>query len=368
MAFGIVLTLCSIAFQVDVGHLEHIRLSKAGLHFELSESGQIFTPWGFNYDHDRSGRLIEDYWKDEWSIIEEDFREMSKLGANIVRIHLQFGKFMDSPELPNQAALNQLTRLLKLAEETRLYLNLTGLGCYHRADVPEWYDRMDEHHRWRAQATFWEAIANTCASSPAVFCYDLMNEPVVPGGDSARDDWLGPAFADKHFVQFITLNRQGRVRSEIARQWIHSLRDAIRKHDKRHLITVGLVPWSLERPGLTSGFTPERIADELDFLSVHLYPEKAQLENALETLRAFSAVGKPLVIEELFPLKCDTGELREFIEKSREHVAGWIGFYWGQSLEELRFAKTISEAMTRSWLELFVGLTPQILVERHSLQ
>ena len=33
-----------------------------------------------------------------------------------------------------------------------------------------------------AQARFWEAVATRCAGSPAVFCFDLMNEPVVPGG------------------------------------------------------------------------------------------------------------------------------------------------------------------------------------------
>ena len=32
------------------------------------------------------------------------------------------------------------------------------------------------------QARFWQAVAARCAASPAVFCYDLMNEPVVPGG------------------------------------------------------------------------------------------------------------------------------------------------------------------------------------------
>jgi len=34
---------------------------------------------------------------------------------------------------------------------------------------------------------------------------------------------------------------------------------------------VGLVDWSLDRPGLTSGFVPEKIAADLDFLCVHLY-------------------------------------------------------------------------------------------------
>ena len=53
-------------------------------------------------------------------------------------------------------------------------------------------------------------------------------------------------------------------------------RRAVRKHDKRHLVTVGLVDWSLDRQGLTSGFVPEKIADDLDFVSVHLYPEGAR--------------------------------------------------------------------------------------------
>jgi hypothetical protein len=50
------------------------------------------------------------------------------------------------------------------------------------------------------QARFWQAVAGRCAESPAVFCYDLMNEPVVPGGQRTGGDWLGPAFGDKHFV------------------------------------------------------------------------------------------------------------------------------------------------------------------------
>ena len=28
--------------------------------FVLEPSGEPFTPWGFNYDHDAEGRLIED--------------------------------------------------------------------------------------------------------------------------------------------------------------------------------------------------------------------------------------------------------------------------------------------------------------------
>jgi hypothetical protein len=327
--------------------------------FVFSGSARPFVPWGFNYDHDEKGRLIEDYWLDEWTKIEQDFAEMKQLGANVVRVHLQLGKFMKSAEATNQASLDQFARLLRLAEQLGLHFDVTGLGCYHKQDVPEWYDKLTEQQRWDVQARFWEAVAARAAGSPAIFCYDLMNEPVVPGSGPARTDWLGPAFAGKHFVQFIALSTGDRARHEIARQWINRLTAAIRRHDRRHLVTVGLVPWSLDRPGLTSGFIPEKIAGRLDFVAVHIYPEKDKLAESLETLRGFS-VGKPVVIEEIFPLRCSADELASFIDDSRKHAAGWIGFYWGKTPEEYRGSTAIGDVMTREWLDLYVKKAAQM--------
>ena len=49
--------------------------------FVLGPSGKPFSPWGFNYDHDHQGRLLEDYWEAEWAKVERDFQAMKKLGA-----------------------------------------------------------------------------------------------------------------------------------------------------------------------------------------------------------------------------------------------------------------------------------------------
>jgi hypothetical protein len=259
---------------------------------------------------------------------------------------------MQDSKTPNRKAVERLGKLLALAEQTGLHLDLTGLGCYHKKDVPAWYDALAEKERWTVQARFWEAIAGRCSKSPAVFCYDLMNEPVVPGGKRKAGEWLGGAFAGKHFVQFITLDQAERPRPEIARLWVKHLAEAIRKQDRRHLITVGLVDWSLDRPGLTSGFVPGKIAPEVDFLCVHLYPEKGKVDEALKTLAGFS-VGKPVVIEEMFPLKCSIEELGRFVEGSRKHACGWVGFYWGKPPEELRKSNTIADAITLGWLDYF---------------
>ena len=363
MPFRIALLFATLLPAVlAAAELERVRVADDKRSFALDPSGKPFVPWGFNYDHDEAGRLIEDYWHDEWPKVEADFQEMKELGANVVRIHLQFGKFMESADKPNAKALEQLGKLIALAEKTGLYLDLTGLGCYHKQDVPAWYDELDETARWEAQANFWEAVAARCAKSPAIFCYDLMNEPVVPGGAGKAKGWLGPAVGDKHFVQYVTLETKGRERPEVARQWIGRLVKAIRQHDPQHLITVGLVPWSLDKPGLTSGFVPEKVAGELDFIAVHIYPEGNKLAEARETLKGF-AIGKPVVVEEVFPLKCSAEQLGAFIDEMKGTSAGWIGFYWGKTPDELRGAATLHDAIVLAWLELFASKRPAIQAE-----
>ncbi len=338
--------------NVIAGDLPKLKVSADKKGFVTDPQNTPFVAWGVNYDRDVKGRLLEDYWETEWPTVEAHFAQIKKLGANVIRVHLQVGKFLDGPDKPNEKSLDQLSRLIKLAEEQQLYLNLTGLGCYHKADVPAWYDKLNETERWNAQANFWTAVAQRSMKSPAIFCYDLMNEPIVPGGRREDGDWLGPAFGDKHFVQFITLDQANRPRHEIAAAWIHHLSTAIRQVDRVHLITVGLVDWSLDRPGLSSGFIPSKIADDLDFLCVHLYPEKDKQQEALLTLAGF-CIGKPVVIEETFPLKCSPAELDAFIAASRPPAAGWFSFYWGNDRDELRRSKATSDAVILQWLDLF---------------
>src|SRR5207253_5068572 len=112
---AVVALLSFTATTADAPALPQIGVSPDKKGFVLQPSGRAFVPWGFNYDHDRKGRLLEDYWEAEWRTVEEDFREMKQLGANVVRIHLQVAKFLDAADKPNAKALDRLGRLLKLA-------------------------------------------------------------------------------------------------------------------------------------------------------------------------------------------------------------------------------------------------------------
>jgi len=39
-------------------------------------------------------------------------------------------------------------------------------------------------------------------------------------------------------------------------------------------------------------------------------------------------------------------------------AAGWIGFYWGQTLEELSRSTSIGDSLTGAWLKLFQEVNP----------
>jgi hypothetical protein len=340
--------------------MQRIRVSDSGKHFVQDASGDRFVVWGVNYDHDASGDLLDEYWSAAWPKVVEDFREIKSLGANCVRIHLQLGQFMEEPSKPNAAALDRLAQLVRLAEETGLYLDVTGLACYHKKNIPAWYDSLSEIERWEVQAAFWEAVAETCKESPAIFCYDLMNEPILPGKEPT-DEWLGGELGGKFFVQRIALDLQGRTRQQVAQSWVVKMTDAIRKHDPQHMITVGVIPWVFVFGGGKPLFHSPEVGQSLDFVAVHYYPQAGEIDKALASLSAYD-VGKPILIEEMFPLKCGIDELEQFVTQSANRVDGWISFYWGATADELRSKEkpTIGEAITASWFEKFRELSEHV--------
>jgi cellulase (glycosyl hydrolase family 5) len=354
-------TMNLLAHSTDASSaMSIIELSDNHRFFIRSKDKSRFTPWGFNYDHDADGILLEDYWEKHWPKVEADFQEMKELGANVVRIHLQVSKFMLAPGKPNPTALGKLEDLITVAEHTGLYLDITGLGCYHKKDVPLWYDKLSEKDRWEVQARFWEAIAKTCAPSSAIFCYDLMNEPVLPGADRKETEWLLGEFGGKYFVQRISLDLAGRSRQQVAKEWVDHLAAAIRKHDRRHLITVGVIPWVFVFPKAKPLFYSREVAENLDFVSVHFYPKTGESDKALTALKAYD-MGKPIVIEEMFPLKCNSRELRKFILASRKTANGWISFYWGKKIDHYTNDDGIAGAITKEWLTVFKEMSSEIL-------
>jgi hypothetical protein len=331
--------------------LPRVRVSDDGKTFTLAGTGKRFVPWGFNY-LGRFEHLAEDDWDTPagWERVEADFREMKALGAYVVRWHLQFETFMAAPDRPKPDQLARLKKLLDLAHDTGLYLDLTGLSCYRLKRIPAWYDQLSEADRWKAQARFWEAVAGACAGHPAVFCYDLVNEPVIGEPKAGEHPWVGGELGGFHFVQRISNKPVERDSKDIAEAWVKTLVGAIRKHDKAGLVTVGVIPWAQVWPGAKPLFYSPQVARHLDFVSVHLYPAAGKLEKDLAALAVYD-VGKPLVVEETFPLSCTIDDLDRFIDGSAGRVEGWISHYFGHTVAEHRAGAKPSGKLVAEFLE-----------------
>lgn len=340
--------------------MPRIRISPDKQHFVLEETATTFVPWGFNYLGE-FGKLAEDDWDTPagWQRIDNDFKVMKSLGANVVRWHLQFETFMSAPNKPKPEQLERLTRLLVLAQKHQLYLDLTGLNCFRRNRIPAWYDALPESERWQSQACFWDAIAQTCAGDTAVFCYDLMNEPVISEQGKNDPPWVGGELGGFYFVQRICNKPAGRDSKDIAEAWVKTLVEPIRKRDSDALITVGVIPWALVWPGAKPVFYSPQVARHLDFASIHVYPKTGRLAQEIEALKAYD-VGMPLVIEETFVLECSVADFDQFRNAASNRVDGWVSHYFGHTPEQHRAGAEPAGAPVADFLEYWRESAPSV--------
>jgi hypothetical protein len=285
--------------------------------------------------------------------VEREFAEMKAAGTTVARVHPEMPAVLQSPDQADPAAIDRLKRLLSIAEKSGIHLQITGLACYKIKDRLAWYDALDEAARWKTQEFFWSTVAETCSKSPAVFCYDLVNEPAAAG--KPEDGWYTGRMGDVEFCQRLTLDAGKRTGEEIFREWTKRMVGAIRKHDEKHLITLGMLPF----PGAYKS-----AVGQLDFVSPHLYPKSGKVDEEIELLKKFD-FGKPIVIGETFPLTCSRDEEREFLLRSRGLAQGWIGHWPEESPEKLAELKkqgksSIEQAVWLAWVELFREIGPEM--------
>lgn len=309
--------------------------------------GKEFRAWGFNYGIYGGTLAIEQYWDDNWEAIESDFDEMKGYGANCIRLLVQYWPFMNDVNTPNQHALNQLKRLFRLAERKGIYVLLCGNNAFVKEHQPQWYTSLSDSARWMTQAVYWEAIAKAVGGSNALIGYDLMNEPVV--AVSGQNGWTpGNPFGEMYFVQnIVRYNPNNYPISVVFAYWHGVLGNAIRKHDKKHFITIGF----LGMQGFGS------ISKGLDLGSAHVYPKSGNIGAASDLLMSY--VGeRPLIISETSPLSCTKDELQSFILSHNKDVSGWIWHYHGKTVEELRALGTMTGAIQASNLTKFIEMAP----------
>ena len=315
---------------------------------DLVAAGERFRAWGFNYGIGDRYPILSYFDRPTERRLQRvvaDMREARLLGANTLRVYLEIEAFMNGPDQPERRAFAALAALLDEAERLHIYLDLTG-NLVWRAPPP-WYDALPEQARWAVQAQFWRAVARTAQDSPAVLVYELTSEPVI--GDA--EGWYCGEMGGYTFVQRIVREIDGRDPSELARRWVRLLTGAIRAHDRRHLIGLGMLP-------LGGPFGAANVADLVDVLLLHEYPEDGGAREAISLVREFAAHGKPVILGETAPLFAGADTWRSFLSGSRSLVDGYLFFYDGRMPGEL--GTSIADAWYAAALAQFRQLRPSL--------
>ena len=314
----------------------------------INEDGEIFRIWGLNWGPPE-GELLETIWTTEqgWRDLVKDFEDAHNMGANLIRLPIQYNFFMDSPTEANALNLERLRVLVKVAEQYDLYVLICGLNAFKKDLQPAWYSQMNEQERWATQAIFWKNVAATVGNIPAVLGYDLMNEPTI--ANRTEEGWLpGGSMGGYHFAQNITLDLAGRTEEAVLKSWINTMTNAIRQEDDKHLITVGYLPYAK-----FSRFSK----DVLTAMSTHIYPERDNIAASNRLVQDFQT-DLPLIISETFPLHCSPEELEAFIKSQNSNVNGWIWIGGGESIEDLTPPESIPEAIFLDALKKFKEMAP----------
>ena len=310
------------------------RITVEGDQFRLN--GARWRGWGFQqyqYDFVEEFYASADETDDTHLVMAETFSGDRAQGANLIRLRLELWSFIEGTSLLDLAVkatpISNLIYALNAARKQGLYILLNGCNTVRTVNAPAWYDALTYLERWDVQEFFWSSVAAAvfaAGHSTTILGYDLINEPYISTDPDA--DWYGPGYigSDDHFTTVIA--RGPGVDSDTARDWIITLRDAIKAQDPRALVTIGVLPF------YTGPFGVDNTQDLLDFLSPHLYPPSAlfgdptPIEDRLEDVAGFAAATIPNVVGETTPWGYEEDN-DAFYAAATEGMEGLISFSYG---------------------------------------
>ena len=354
--FVAVALLAVSLMTVPAGHARHtspvVPMARICVRGRRLNAGTVpWRAWGMNWGDDDHYSVIA-YFDNPTSAklatLTSELRTAHLVGANSMRVYLELGQVMQTPTQARPRTLAALQKLLTVAEREHIYVDITGNLVWRPKFVPAWYDRLSERSRWQVQANFWRAVAHVAASSPAVLCYELTSEPIVsetPGYYLGEmDGWT--------FVQSIAV-RRGRNARSLARAWTRELAAAVRSQDDRP-VTIGLLP------SLHGAFAPANVADLLDMLVVHAYPQQGKAAASLAVVRGFAAFKKPVLLGETFLLLCDESTQRAFLLAANRDLVGVFEFFDGRNPNHMTVS-TMEDALYECSLDQFIALRGALL-------
>ncbi|MCA6093766.1 glycoside hydrolase family 5 protein [Streptomyces sp. SCA3-4] len=317
------------------------------------ESGRILTLRGWNLaDKDHRG---EDALAD---ITERSLSDLSANGFNFARLAVFWDDLEPRPGHYSERYLRRIERILDWAQRHRIrvvidtHQDIYGPAFGSHRGIPAWATRTDglpytphpddwfaeyfepavqaafEHlyedaDLRRAQARMWQVLAGRLAHHPAVFGYDLINEPM--GRMRPGEDMFAAA---------------RRIEATQITPMYQRIAEAIRRVDRRHWLFVEPTPAAGE--GRPTGLG--RIGDPKVVYAPHFYNAAMEAgrdyDPASGWLQAYEAAivhyprreRVPVVVGEWGPLDSSLPNMARFYEETLASTAryssGWASWQW----------------------------------------
>jgi endo-1,4-beta-mannosidase len=415
---GVAVGLSTISIAADTSKMQLIVMRADGCGFIEHDSGHPYIVFGTNYYDPYTGWAPKIWRQFDAEKVRRHFQVMSTLGVNCARIFLTAGSFQPNAKTIEEKSLEKLDALIKIARETGIRLLLTGPD--HWEGQPSYWrpDRFAGEAALQALERFWDVVGRRYRGEPAIFAWDLLNEPHLPwfieqwrpkwndwlqetygSWESLKAAWADELTAGERWDNVavpenrpdsgnLRLHDWQLFREHLADHWVCCQVEAIRRADPTHLITVGYIQWSypLVRPGNPSrysAFNPHRQARWLDFVTIHFYPtlgnpfgsEENWDRNLgyLQAVLAYCHTSKPVVLGEYgwygggapqqHPYLSEeeqAGWLSAEVELSRQLADGWLSWPFADSPESTDislFAGLVKADMTvKVWGRKFRGL------------
>ncbi|MBP7053984.1 MAG: beta-galactosidase [Phycisphaerae bacterium] len=392
-----------------------IAVSSDGQGFVDHSSHERFVPFGTNYYDPHTGWAPKIWRQFDPNRVTRHFEIMSDLGVNCARIFLTAATFQPDVNTVDEEALRKLDAMIAIARKSRIRLILTGPDHWE-GSPPYWKpDRFAGEPALRALDAFWRALGQRYRGEPAIFAWDLLNEPHLPWFvESWRpgwNTWLKARYKDREGLKSAWADALGDeeswgdiavphdkaaqgdprlldwqlFREHLADEWVRRQVEAIRQADPTHLVTVGYIQWSYPlvrtgNPSLYAAFNPRRQAKWLDFVCMHFYPllgrpfesQDAWDRNLayLQSVLAYCHDGKPVVLGEFGwygggavrgqpPLTEDQQArwIAAEIEASRRLAGGWLSWPFAdtpESTDMSQFGGLVRSDLTvKPWGERF---------------
>ncbi|MEV5241420.1 cellulase family glycosylhydrolase [Streptomyces cinnamoneus] len=317
------------------------------------ERGRVLTLRGWNLaDKDHRG---EDALAD---ITERSLRDLSANGFNFARLAVFWDDLEPRPGHYSERYLRRIERILDWAQRHRIrvvidaHQDIYGPAFGNHRGIPEWATRTDglpytphpddwfaeyfepavqaafEHlyedaDLRRAQARMWQVLAGRLAHHPAVFGYDLINEPM--GRMRPGEDMFAAA---------------RRIEATQITPMYNRIAEAIRRVDGRHWLFVEPTPAAGE--GRPTGLG--RVDDRKVVYAPHFYNAAMEAgrdyDPASGWLQAYEAAivhyprreRVPVVVGEWGPLNSSLPNMARFYEETLASTAryssGWASWQW----------------------------------------